>query len=285
MRGANGRPRPAAFGAPPGSPAKGGPERPGGAPLPAGQEWPSAPESRTDPRLAEPGQWPHDGEWPEAVSWREAGERYRAVEWLAAEQFPPGIWDEPESAQGLDNDSPANPKVAGAPASAGPRSDGRFAAEWSARGVTVRRNSLLHGRRRAGGGAMVREATPDGGLRPVEFAADEFAADWPVPGGTVPGGTVPGGTGPDGTRPGGTGPGVTQPNGPARRSASQWGGAGGRWLVWTLRAVIWAVLLVIGFRGVASIVASVRQYGDLAGQSVSHHARRGIRAAVRERLP
>jgi hypothetical protein len=40
-----------------------------------------------------------------------------------------------------------------------------------------------------------------------------------------------------------------------RHSAAQgWRGAGGRWLVWTFRVVVWLVLLVIGFRGVMAIV-------------------------------
>jgi hypothetical protein len=33
-----------------------------------------------------------------------------------------------------------------------------------------------------------------------------------------------------------------------------WRGSGGRWLVWTLRVIAWAVLLVIGYRGVLAIV-------------------------------
>jgi hypothetical protein len=33
-----------------------------------------------------------------------------------------------------------------------------------------------------------------------------------------------------------------------------WRGAGGRWLVWTFRVVVWLVLLVIGYRGVMAIV-------------------------------
>jgi hypothetical protein len=33
-----------------------------------------------------------------------------------------------------------------------------------------------------------------------------------------------------------------------------WRGAGGRWLVWVFRAVLWASLLLIGYRGVAAIV-------------------------------
>ena len=38
------------------------------------------------------------------------------------------------------------------------------------------------------------------------------------------------------------------------RSGSAWRGAGGRWLVWTFRVVVWAVLLIIGYRGVMAIV-------------------------------
>ena len=39
-----------------------------------------------------------------------------------------------------------------------------------------------------------------------------------------------------------------------RRSGPGWRGAGGRWLVWTFRVVVWAVLLIIGYRGVMAIV-------------------------------
>src|SRR5437763_9940208 len=38
------------------------------------------------------------------------------------------------------------------------------------------------------------------------------------------------------------------------RSGSGWRGAGGRWLVWTFRVVVWLVLLIIGYRGVTAIV-------------------------------
>ena len=40
---------------------------------------------------------------------------------------------------------------------------------------------------------------------------------------------------------------------PAQATA-QWGGAGGRWLIWVARAVAWAVVLLIGYRGVLAIV-------------------------------
>jgi Conjugative transposon protein TcpC len=51
-----------------------------------------------------------------------------------------------------------------------------------------------------------------------------------------------------------TGYGSGEPVGQAQRTARR--GAGGRWLVWVLRAVVWVVLLLIGYRGVAAIVTS-----------------------------
>ncbi len=38
------------------------------------------------------------------------------------------------------------------------------------------------------------------------------------------------------------------------QAASHWRGAGGRWLIWAGRVVAWAVLLLIGYRGVLSII-------------------------------
>jgi hypothetical protein len=37
-------------------------------------------------------------------------------------------------------------------------------------------------------------------------------------------------------------------------SGGGWSGAGGRWLLWPLRAVLWAALLIVAFRGVTAIV-------------------------------
>ena len=42
----------------------------------------------------------------------------------------------------------------------------------------------------------------------------------------------------------------------ARQGDGGWGGAGGRWLLWPLRTVLWAALLVVAFRGVTAIVFS-----------------------------
>jgi hypothetical protein len=74
---------------------------------------------------------------------------------------------------------------------------------------------------------MVRKATLDHGLRPDEVAAGDEVM-----------------------------PSATEPDELTERRPQQWRGAGGRWMVWALRAVLWAVLLIIGFRGVASIVSS-----------------------------
>ena len=38
---------------------------------------------------------------------------------------------------------------------------------------------------------------------------------------------------------------------PAGRS---WSGSGGRWLLWPLRVMLWATLLIIAYRGVTAIV-------------------------------
>jgi conjugative transposon protein TcpC len=40
------------------------------------------------------------------------------------------------------------------------------------------------------------------------------------------------------------------------RPRGAWRGAGGRWLLWPLRAVLWAALLIIVYRGVTAIVAN-----------------------------
>ncbi|HVB41512.1 MAG TPA: conjugal transfer protein [Streptosporangiaceae bacterium] len=44
-------------------------------------------------------------------------------------------------------------------------------------------------------------------------------------------------------------------------------GAGGRWVVWLLRAVLWTVLLLIGYRGVAAIVTGDGGFGGAASGS------------------
>jgi hypothetical protein len=66
----------------------------------------------------------------------------------------------------------------------------------------------------------------------------------------------------------GPGPGVLDhqidPRGSGAPSGRAWSGGGGRWLLWPLRAVLWAALLIVAYRGVTAIVfhqASAPQAG------------------------
>jgi Conjugative transposon protein TcpC len=188
------------------------------------------------PSGAEPGQ-PADG-WP---AWladaRPSGydQVPQAIPSPGADRWPAGAYipdaSQVDPAHFLDaiDESRTTPEIAGAPAAALPQLGGRFDAEWSPRGAWLRRNSLLRRRGRAGGGAMVRKATLDRGLRPDELAADEFGE---------------------------------LPARPARPRGEQWRGGGGRWLLWVLRAVLWTVVVIVGFRGVISIVDSIRPPGS-----------------------
>ena len=56
----------------------------------------------------------------------------------------------------------------------------------------------------------------------------------------------------------------------AARRSSPWPGAGGRWLVWVLRVVLWTVLLLIGYRGIAAIVLDYPGPGGSAGPAAGH---------------
>lgn len=51
-----------------------------------------------------------------------------------------------------------------------------------------------------------------------------------------------------------------------------WGGAGGRWLVWTFRVIAWLVVLLIGFRGVMAIVSGQSSTGAAAPASPTQPA-------------
>ena len=53
------------------------------------------------------------------------------------------------------------------------------------------------------------------------------------------------------------------PRGSGAPAGRAWSGGGGRWLLWPLRVVLWATLLVIAYRGVTAIV--VHQTGAPAG--------------------
>src|SRR5580658_7725880 len=81
----------------------------------------------------------------------------------------------------------------------------------------------VSGHRRLSGGVMVRRSTLDRG---PHSDVHDSGSDIRTP-------------------PGAQGPGAQD---------RPWRGAGGRWTVWALRALIWLVLIVIGVRGVIAIV-------------------------------
>jgi hypothetical protein len=64
------------------------------------------------------------------------------------------------------------------------------------------------------------------------------------------------------------------------RTGKPWRGSGGRWLVWTFRIVLWAVLLIIAYRGVTAIVLPDRGTGSAAPSSDS--ASRGFPVGMAE---
>lgn len=55
---------------------------------------------------------------------------------------------------------------------------------------------------------------------------------------------------------------LAQGGGRKDRIASGWRGAGGRWLVWVFRVVVWLVLLLIGYRGVTAIMEGETSSGS-----------------------
>jgi hypothetical protein len=57
---------------------------------------------------------------------------------------------------------------------------------------------------------------------------------------------------------------LAQGGGQKDRTVSGWRGAGGRWLVWVFRVVVWLVLLLIGYRGVTAIMAGETTSGTPA---------------------
>ena len=109
----------------------------------------------------------------------------------------------------------------GVPAVSMPGLTGRFAAEWCPSGTSPRTNSLLRERGRTDGGVMVRRALLD---RDDVLSADDEALP------------------------------ASQPFPTPRPVQAHWHGAGGRWLIWIGRTVAWAVILLIGYRGILAII-------------------------------
>jgi Conjugative transposon protein TcpC len=101
---------------------------------------------------------------------------------------------------------------------------------------------------------MVRKATLDRSLRPDDLVAADEAV-----------------------------PGVTESAELTEQRPPQWRGSGGRWLVWTFRALLWAVLLIIGFRGVMAIVTASRQpAGNNASNAITTATNGGFPTGMAE---
>ena len=72
----------------------------------------------------------------------------------------------------------------------------------------------------------------------------------------------------------GAAPASEAPNGEVSQSQASrrlWRGAGGRWLVWVFRALLWAVLLLVGYRGVAAIVTGAPVAGGTTTTAARGH--------------
>lgn len=65
---------------------------------------------------------------------------------------------------------------------------------------------------------------------------------------------------------------LAQGGGQKDRTVSGWRGAGGRWLVWVFRVVVWLVLLLIGYRGVTAIMGGETTSGAAAPTATPSNA-------------
>jgi hypothetical protein len=137
---------------------------------------------------------------------------------------PPGRFDwliEDIDGGATQPDNPIFRKLDGAPAASMPGLRGRFAAEWCPSGTSSRESSLLRERGRTDGGVMVRRALLD---RDDVLSPDDEA---------LPGNPLP-------------------PS--SRPTRAHWRGSGARWLIWIGRAIVWAVIILIGYRGILAII-------------------------------
>ena len=176
-------------------------------------------------------------------------------------------------------------QVIGASEAAKAAQAGRIAAEWCPTRAMVRRSSWPGGRRRAGGGVIAtgNQVVPGAPVTaehmmaagPPETAeqamrADQPPAAGPSSAGPSSAGAWPGGQLADGQRrPGGQAVAPGQLPAEDRALPRLWRGSGGRWLVWVFRLVLWAVLLLIGYRGVAAIVTGAPGPGASAATTTS----------------
>jgi hypothetical protein len=53
------------------------------------------------------------------------------------------------------------------------------------------------------------------------------------------------------------------------RPRQAWSGSGGRWVLWPLRAVLWAAILIVAFRGITAIIFDEPRAASDAGESAA----------------
>jgi hypothetical protein len=68
----------------------------------------------------------------------------------------------------------------------------------------------------------------------------------------------------------------------AGQARAHWRGAGGRWLVWVGRVVVWAVIVLIGYRGVLAIVGGPSSPGQPASPRTAAAAKSPFPVAAAE---
>src|SRR5215467_4374213 len=149
-----------------------------------------------------------------------------------------------------------------------------FAQEWCHPTQSeVRRSSLPGWRSRAGGGGMAtgNQLVPGAPVTAEQTAAgrpvtDEQAAwaAWAAQGSAAQGFAAQGVAAQGLAAQGAAARGFAAEPAAVRAPRRLWRGAGGRCLVWAFRAVLWAVLVLIGYRGVAAIVTGAPVVGSTA---------------------
>src|SRR5260221_2600170 len=177
-------------------------------------------------------------------------------------------------------------QVIGASETANTTEAGRIAAGLCPRQGMVRRSSWPGRRRRAGGGVMatgnrVLPGAPVTGEHTAtgrQMAAEHVRAGQPPAAGPQDAGqpsaggyAMPAGYPASGQQVAGQG---------APKTRRAWSGAGGRWLVWMLRIVLWAVALLIGYRGVAANVLGEPGPGASATSASPGSQGRGFPSAL-----
>ena len=244
---------------------------------PVMDEDPAGPAAR--PALATRGAFPAPGRpaVPRAVAHRDPERPARPGSRVAGPRALQPTVRQPQRRSGpydwllsdVTTDFAAGKDPAFAPAGASTGLAGRLTPEWSASRTSRRlfvRRAHARAKAGAGGGVMVRRALLDRG--------DDLAADPEAPfRGHAPShsDSLSRRQAPPDSRPVSAG-----------QLTSHWRGAGGRWLVWVGRVVVWAVIVLIGYRGVLAIVSGPSSPGEPATPRAAAGASSPFPVAVAE---